>query len=77
MKVKELIKILSMLDQEKQIKAVVASGYEYEEETTLEITVLPYQDTKRSCSDGRTYFTVDDCDFEDTEKDFYLIAGEF
>ena len=75
MKVKEFISMLSKLDQEKEIKVVVASGYEYEEETSSEIMAFPYKDTAFTAS-GKTYFQVDDYNSQDVDKDFYLLSGK-
>ena len=76
MKVKELIALLNTLDQEKEIKAVWASGYEYEEETSTEISILPYKETATHLNGGGFYYSVEDNNFADTEKDFYLIQGK-
>lgn len=60
MKVKELIKLLSELDQEKEIKTVMAGGYECEEETA-DIEVVPYKNVKRCVTNWQDH------------EDFYLI----
>jgi hypothetical protein len=70
MKVKELIEKLRILDQEKEIKIVIVSGYEYEESTCLDIDIDKYSDTAETNVNGETYFPIDD-DGED--NDFYLI----
>lgn len=70
MKVKDLIEKLKLLDQDKEIKTVVASGYEYEEQTSSVINIDTYESTRKSWRDGTTYFDIDN---EDDNTDFYLI----
>ena len=72
MKVKEFVALLNTLDQDKQIKIIVATGYEYEEETSTKIVVGKYKELPHTAS-GVPVF---DYDFKDAEKDFYLLAGE-
>ena len=72
MKVKDLITMLSKLDQEKEIKIVVATGYECEEETSTIIAVGKYKELPHTASG----IPVFDYDVKDIEKDFYLLAGE-
>lgn len=78
MKVKELINILSKLDQEKEIKIIIAHGYECEEETSEEIEIKEYKDLwiKNQCGIendklGRGFYEVDD---DSNNKDFYIIV---
>ena len=67
MTVRELIEKLSQLDQDKQIKGVSAYGWEFEEETTEEIDVVEYKDTKDEICD---FYPVND---NGENKDFYII----
>lgn len=74
MKVKELIELLQTLDPEKEIKTVVAFGWEYEEETNANIEVVPYESTKNVNPDGHVWYHAQD---HSDNKDFYLLkAGE-
>jgi len=77
MKVKELIQLLSTLDQEKEIKGVSVSGYEYEEQTSTEFYVKEYEKMINHCRNEKnneswTYADVDD---DGENKDFYLLSG--
>ena len=76
MKVKELIEMLSKLDQEKNIKTVVASGHEYEEETG-EPEVREYKEFWHESNYGG-YYGVDmafgDPDRDNDNTDFYVLT---
>jgi len=76
MKVKELIALLNTLDQEKEIKAVVADGRDLEFETADEIKIVPYGDTEIKHDDGNTHFPIWNYDPDKLGNDFYLIQGE-
>jgi hypothetical protein len=73
MKVKELIELLSGLDQEKEIKAISACGYEYEEETS-DFKVVQYKETLQSIIDrnGVERKISGVTNWEDNEE-FYII----
>ena len=72
MKVKDLILILSKLEQDKEIKIVVASGYEYETECSKEFGIKEYKDAHITAFNGSKIPFYDN--HEDDNKDFYLIT---
>jgi hypothetical protein len=61
---------LGTLDPEKEIKTVVASGCECEEDTNADIEVVPYENLKRIGQFGNVYYMVDD---DSDNKYFYLL----
>lgn len=77
MKVKELIELLNKLDQEKEIKCVSGSGYEYEEQTSKEFYVKEYEKMINHCHNSKTNesWTYADVDDDGQNKDFYLLSG--
>jgi len=76
MKVKELIEILSKLDQEKNIKTVVADGYEYKDETGTP-EVREYKEFWIASNNGGYYgieMAFDDPDRDNDNTDFYVLT---